>query len=934
MLAVLSHVRRTIQRHFLPVWMAAACLMLVGSDCAQTPVVDPLLAEAQAKIRASQYYGVMPLLQQSANHGHAVAMRELGLVYARGLGRRIPDPKWGLQWFQRASAAGDEAAAFNIAELYATGNLGNPDYALARFWYAKSYAAKDARGAIGQAELACSGTGEKRDLSRCSQLLGEAGKLKASNGSDPALRLSTDWHTLGDAYRTAGARAPAAGAYRHAAAFGDVSAAIAEYNLYLRTGSNPQDLAKATAALDSYVDAYKQSHPHGYDMPGYDEVAALYVEIGDAYQRLGAAQTARAVTVYAAAAELGISGPAVRLAIRYAQGTGVPRNLPAAAKQLLALEDPSPQSQAAKVYLAALQSTAKAFDRSTNSAANSAIAKSLSARADEVIYAPPLPPPPPPPPLPPEPLPVLIAAVPVQDRFPNMIAPPSVQPLQKFPVMVSLNASQFDKNTVVVSGGQSDGQVQITLPAGITAVQIGVNLIAPAMTSVDGLYTQNIELTKDQDSTTAIFQLQAGAAASTSPILATLTYNGAFLAEIRRDVLVADVATSAAPAPVVLLSQPPVKPLAPAVRLDPEKRAPDMTIQEVQLGDSLLYTVYAPGFGFTGPTVVTGAAQRQAMMAKLYTDLEAQGNVLDQIGGKSASQQARDFAEGKGNDLYDQLAPDAFKTMYQKMKTAGAPPTTIQVLTSSPSLPWELLRPLLTDGTRENFLGTTVAIVTGDAASAPRVPPPLTQGLQAMKVVAPHYDGDLSLAGAQQEVIALKTSFPGLVAIDGSVDGVSALGRALPDGIIHYAGHGVRVTVAGLPPDVALSLSDGSIVPSTWKNLAEQSPQAHPFYFFNACDLGRSDATLDYISGWASTLMQSGASGYLGALWKVSDTTATSFANHFYRDLKVRLAGNAPWSVAEVVTQARSETYQEAFDPTALAYVLYADPYQTMTDQE
>jgi hypothetical protein len=175
----------------------------------------------------------------------------------------------------------------------------------------------------------------------------------------------------------------------------------------------------------------------------------------------------------------------------------------------------------------------------------------------------------------------------------------------------------------------------------------------------------------------------------------------------------------------------------------------------------------------------------------------------------------------------------------------------------------------------------------------------------------------------------MQTSFPGLQLVNGTVADVSNLARALPNGIIHYAGHGVMVTADGLPPDVAIMLNGGSIVPATWLGLAENG-NSHPFYFFNACDLGQSFPVLNYVDGWGPTLMRSGASGYLGALWQVSDATAGSFSGHFYADLKVKLAGGKPWSMADVVTQARSETYAERFDPTALAYVLYSAPYQTL----
>jgi len=549
---------------------------------------------------------------------------------------------------------------------------------------------------------------------------------------------------------------------------------------------------------------------------------------------------------------------------------------------------------------------------------------------------------------------------PVLSRFPNMLAPNTVTPQQKFPVMVSLNTSKVDSGTKIVSAAkQQDGEVVVSMPDGMTSILISVSLVAPQMTSMDGNSTQNIELTRDQDSSTAVFQMQAGTDPGVEPIFATMMYNGAFLASVRRDVTVAvqggaaNMVTTAAPAPVGSAPTPPAvtgsrltlqasaapavgleapKPAVqhlPEIRLEPEARAPDITIQEIQAGGSLIYTVTSPLLPGFEKSVVPVAATRQAIVAKLYTDLEAQGNKLDQLGGKDASQQAKDFAEGQGAALYDNQAPQAFKTVYQKLKKMGAPPLTIEVLTDEPSLPWELMRPLTDDGKRENFLGITLSVVHSTASSTPRVAPPQAEMLNKISVVMPQYTGDLALAGAQKELQAMKASFPKLNLVTGTVTAVSSLARGVPDGIIHYAGHGVRVTTKGLPPDVGILLADGSLVPATWLSLTENGT-GHPFYFFNACDLGQSDSVLNYVDGWAPRLLQSGASGYLGALWKVSDKTAGSFSAHFYADLKVKLNAGTPWSVADLVTQARRETYAEAYDPTALAYVLYAAPYQTL----
>jgi len=909
---------------------------------------DAALIDARKKMLTDVSKLAMPDMLQAANHGDAAAMRNLGCVYWDGLLQHNPDPGYGLQWFQRAAVAGNIEALSMIGDHYATGAGGKVDFDLAKLWYGKGYAAKDARSTVGLAEMSCQGSGAVRDIVQCGKLLDQASSfMKPGDALDVKPMVAQAMAQVADDYKkgvgTAKNLTLAAAWYAKAADLGRPSAAVELSKLYVEPGGLPIDMVHGAAVLDAYVKKFgpypKMSAPDSYDFAG------TYAEIGAAYENQVPAQLDTAATMYQKAADLGHPDALSALALRYAQGTGLPQNLDAA-HALLAYpnvclaEDMGVRGE----YLAALNTfngVVKAKGVGT------LMLYPVCPAADNVAAGQTAGPP-----------------APVVPRYPNMLAPNTVKPEAKFSVMVSLNTAKLDSGTKIVSAAnQQDGQVVVSLPPGMTSILIAVSVVAPQMTSVDGVTTQNIELTSDQDSSSAVFQFQAGTDAGVEPIFATMTYNGASLATIRRDVTVvvpntgtqaasSSPATSAAAAvpaalvqpaatskqPMLLAAAPPtltaVRPTqaAPAsalIRLDPEARAPDITIEEIQAGNDLIYTVTSPLLPGFEKSVAPDAAARQAVVGKLYSDLEAQGNKLDHIPGKAASQQTKDFAEGQGAAMYDNEAPEAFKTVYQKLKKLGAPPLTIEVLTDEPSLPWELMRPMTDDGKREDFLGLTVSVVHSTASSTPLSPPPHAESLDAIAVVMPQYAGDMALGGAQTELQAMKQSFPGLTTITGTLTQVSSLARDLPDGIIHYAGHGVRVTTTGLPPDVGILLNDGSMVPATWLGLAEGG-KGHPFYFFNACDLGQSDSVLNYVDGWAPKLLQSGASGYLGALWKVSDTTAGSFSAHFYADLKAKLEGDAPWSVADLVTQARRETYREAYDPTALAYVLYAAPYQTL----
>lgn len=924
----------------------------------QTPDHDTALHGKRLDMLASVLGQPMPYWLQGANHKNPAAMRSLGFIYRDGLMRHPSDPLWGLQWLERAAIAGDRQAISMVGDHYLRGENAKPDLERAKLWYTKGYVARDARATISLAELYCHGTGVPLGIARCSALVTAAtGFRQKSDAADVQPMLALAMFELGDSYRKGTGTAPnpaLAGVwYARSAALKRPSAAIAGSKLYLEPGGLPYNLAKATAVLDSYL----ASNPLFFDLDGRD-MAHTYVEIGAAFEKLGGTQTVKAIPVYRQAARMGYPSALTALAVRYVRGSGIPQDLQVAHSIL---------NGEVGICLSNDHDVEANYEQAVKEFDDAARAKGVN------LFIPFRKCPP---------IPVVAAATseliapPVQPRYPNMIAPNTVKPAQKFPVMVSLNTQKLDSGTTIVSAAdEKDGQLMIAIPAGMTSILIDVNLVSPQMTSVDGVLSKTIELTVDKDSTTAVFSMQAGTAPGVEPMFATMSYNGAFLATIRRDVMVAvsgspptilttilpplplpgPTPIGAAPAsandsvqPPVGGAKPPVVLGSPApqtqdavvqrtggIILNPEARAPDITIQEIDDGDSIIYAVTSPLAGYVPPTKVkkvVGAQSRSAMVAALYHSLETRGAQLQINGGKDASQQVQGYVEGQGASLYDQQAPASFKTIYQKLEKLGVPVRVIEVLTDGPSLPWELMRPMGVDGKREDFLGLRVSVVHSTATATPRNPPPEAERVNKISVVMPQYKSnpDLILASSQKELDTIKGLFPALDPVPGTLTDVGSLARALPEGIVHFIGHGIRVPAEkGLAPDVGILLDGGTMVPATWLSDAENG-NAHPFYFFNACDLGQSDVVLNYVDGWGPKLLESGASGYLGAMWKVSDVTAGSFSAHFYADLKTKLAGTTPWSVADVVTQARQETYAEHFDPTALAYVLYSAPYQTL----
>lgn len=410
---------------------------------------------------------------------------------------------------------------------------------------------------------------------------------------------------------------------------------------------------------------------------------------------------------------------------------------------------------------------------------------------------------------------------------------------------------------------------------------------------------------------------------------------------------------------------------------DPTEKDADLLITETaDLKDDTLTYVINGSLG-TQTEVIQQASVLRAAMGVVYGKLQTlsqllvPGFKLTQCAGKitdpdilqacATIKNTRVTVQGLGDQLYSTQAPQIFRDLIIYMNANHLRLHTITVVTDSPTLPWELMWVPAADGT-SNFLGLTAAVVR-QTMSAPQATAPAQVPFAGIAVIAPKYgNASLDLQGAAKEVSMLTKTFPTVQNIAGNSTAVGALLEDPPQGIIHFTGHGQRDAITGatpatpaagaatpvvaaaapaaadpaaaLAPNVAIALDDESMEPAAFTGYLKDGPQQGkaPFYFFNACDLGRIDPQLGYVSGWAPALMQSGASGFLGALYEVGDNTAVSFATHFYTELKTDLAGSdQTWTMADVVTDARRATYAEANDPTALAYVLYTKPFMRFT---
>lgn len=362
-----------------------------------------------------------------------------------------------------------------------------------------------------------------------------------------------------------------------------------------------------------------------------------------------------------------------------------------------------------------------------------------------------------------------------------------------------------------------------------------------------------------------------------------------------------------------------------------DRRQPDLTMMIMYgLDDSApgegTLIIESPHFA-PKPHSVTRPVDLDAWLSDNYEKFSGLGvRGAARAGNDRSRENSRFVLTGFGRQLFE-LTPPAFKQAFWTLADKlGEDFDSIQIYTDDPAFPWELVRPVREDGSDErDFLGLEFAIGRWHVAHSGRQleRPPQGMEISSLVVFAPEYEGRMQLPGQVEELAVLET-ISGFERWPSRFTEMPRLFQELPEGIIHFSGHGVVDREEGGPPRSMILLEDGELDLMAWRGMTMHRPRNHPFYFFNACEVGQSDAVASFVDGWAPAVLDAGASGYVGALWPIGDAGAARFASHFYTSLEERLE-EGPVSAAELLKESRRLFVEEA-DPTYLAYVFYGDP--------
>ena len=281
--------------------------------------------------------------------------------------------------------------------------------------------------------------------------------------------------------------------------------------------------------------------------------------------------------------------------------------------------------------------------------------------------------------------------------------------------------------------------------------------------------------------------------------------------------------------------------------------------------------------------------------------------------GKYSKQELEADLESIGRELFDHLFPRELKEFYWKHKNEIK---TIQIFSSEPWIPWEIIKPYDDEGNRTSGFLAEDHAVTRWISSVKRKKSPT---IKSIRVVLPK---DTNLLSAIDEADFIKdfykeqfqngTDFK----IDSSLKDVQ---KSLKEGdfdIWHFVTHGEFNEK--MPNASAIILEEGKIFQP--RHLAGINLQRNPLVILNACQTANQDFFLTGISGWANSFIKNAkAFAFIGTLWSVDDKTAFEFTKALYQ----RLLENIPLDKAVMLARNAAKN---SGDPSWLAYSLYAPP--------
>jgi hypothetical protein len=334
---------------------------------------------------------------------------------------------------------------------------------------------------------------------------------------------------------------------------------------------------------------------------------------------------------------------------------------------------------------------------------------------------------------------------------------------------------------------------------------------------------------------------------------------------------------------------------------------PDHQVYRYQLQDSSGYFAEE-----------TDSARLLQPPGEAMEQLVAQLNTLarGQAGWDAAT--AKTWLRNQGITLWESFIPQALQQEFWNRRDRI---TQMTIISQGDLVPWELLYPFAPGDQDAGFLIDQFPV----ARRRHGLRPPARLDLKTADLVL---SGDGSLVAAPAEIEAL----------DGLLRGRGVAARRIGDlptllqafqrgdlGLLHFSCH--NAFVRGAPNASRILLENQPFEPVLLKEYEYAGRFANPLVFLNACRTDGQAPLYTTIEGWAAPFLRAGAGAFIGSLWEVVDTSASTYAQEFYR---AALAGH---TLGQSARQARDAIRDNPSDPTWLAYTLYGDPAATVNTQ-
>jgi hypothetical protein len=289
--------------------------------------------------------------------------------------------------------------------------------------------------------------------------------------------------------------------------------------------------------------------------------------------------------------------------------------------------------------------------------------------------------------------------------------------------------------------------------------------------------------------------------------------------------------------------------------------------------------------------------------------LVAQLNALARGQMTWGSATSKEWLRGQGITLWNSFIPLALQREFWQRREQI---TRMTIISQGDPVPWELLYPFAPGNRDAGFLIDQFPVAR--RRYGPR--PPARLHLNAADLVMSSAD---SLAAAPAEIAALDALLrrQGLIARHvGDLPGLLQALQYGDIGLLHFSCH--NSFTRGAPNASRILLGNQPFEPVFLE--AHAGRLADPLVFLNACRTDGQAPLYTTVEGWASSFLRAGAGAFIGSLWEVTDTSASTYAQHFY---SAALKGH---SLGESARQARNAIRDNPSDPSWLAYTLYGDP--------